>query len=144
MTDPGLHSPLTYSRPTRFAAASGALLATCLVCACSAPLATRSSEVLITTPEGGPIAGAVVRADPIDPRHPLNIADYFRAEPGTLGSWRTDAGGHASVTLLLSRPTAVSFAAAGFVPDSTLVDPSHPSPLRLTLTPLAAEAHNHR
>ncbi|MDP1661657.1 MAG: hypothetical protein Q8L55_07050 [Phycisphaerales bacterium] len=131
-------------RLTRFAAASGALLALCLASACSAPLATRSAAVFVITPEGEPIAGALVRADPVDPRHPLNIADYFRTEPGTLGSWRTDTQGHAAVRLLVDRPTAVSFAAAGFVPDSSLIDPSRLSPFRLTLTPLAAESRNPR
>lgn len=86
--------------------------------------------------DGSPIAGAVVRADPIDPHHPLNFGDYFRDEPATLGTWRTDQSGRAQITILRDRPTAISFAAAGFAPDSSLIDPEQPSPFPLTLQPL--------
>ena len=125
------------SRRARLAAAHGALLAIALAAACSSPLQTRTGEAFVTTPDGAPVAGAIVRADPIDPHHPLNIADYFRDEPSSLGSWRTDAQGRAVITLLRDRPTAISFAAADCTPDSMLIDPSCPTPLRLILNPVA-------
>lgn len=103
---------------------------------CSSPLTTRPAEAVVSSSDGAPIAGAVVRADPIDPHHPLNISDYFRGEPGTLGSWKTDQSGHARITILNDRPTALSFAAAGFAPDSVLIDPEHPSPYAVTLQPV--------
>lgn len=140
-------SPLIISRRARLAAAPGALLGLCLALACGAcgsSLATRQAEVRVTTPEGAPIPGATVRADPIDPHHPLNIGDYFKGDPGTLGIWRTDSQGHTTITLLSDRPTAVSFMAAGFTPDSMLIDATNVPPFRLTLTPVAEVQRNPR
>lgn len=154
MTGPASSNPIGNPRRARLTAAPGALLGLCLVLggaagACTSPLATRPADVIVATPDGSPVSGAVVRADPIDPHHPLNIADYFKGEPGTLGSWRTDATGHAAVTLLLDRPTAVSFTAAGHMPNSIVIDPTSPSPIcpspiRLTLTPLFGNPSNLR
>lgn len=103
---------------------------------CSAPLPTRTEEVTVTTGSGEPIAGAVVRADPIVPRHPLNIGDYFRDEPESLGVWRTDEKGHAVVSLLRDRPTELSWLALGFEPASLTIYEGRHGPFTLTLAPV--------
>ncbi|MFT3684866.1 MAG: hypothetical protein QM783_08050 [Phycisphaerales bacterium] len=88
----------------------------------------------MTDTSGAPVPGASVRADPVVPKHPLNLGDYFRADPERLGLWQTGADGRASVKLLSSRPTSVSVVGRGFVPVSRLIDPSAPSDVKLELT----------
>jgi hypothetical protein len=119
------------------------LTAACLT-GCASPLSPRAGEITVTDAAGAPVPGAVVRADPIDPRHPFNISDYLRSDPGTLGVWHTGPDGKAAISLLRDRPTAVSFIAAGYLPDSIVVDPSHPQQVHVQLTPMSVEPRNLR
>ncbi len=125
-------------RPGRVAASLFvAAAAGCLAGGCVSGLPTRAGSVTVVTEAGEPVAQALVRADPIDPRHPLNFADYLRGDTGTLGAWTTDQRGEAAITLLRDRPTTVSFAAAGFLPGSRFVDTSDGPTIRLVLVPIA-------
>jgi hypothetical protein len=126
---------LVSSRRARLTAGLGALLAACGgVGACSGgALDTRDGAVIVTDPSGAPVPGATVRADPVVPKHPLNLGDYFRSEPDRLGLWQTGADGRVGVKLLSTRPTSVSAVAPGFLPASKLIDPSAPSEVRLEL-----------
>jgi hypothetical protein len=135
VTAPRLINPLTQSRRARLAAAPGALLLL-VAAACSAPLTARTEQVTVTNADGQPVAGAVVRADPIVPRHPLNISDYLRDEPKSLGVWQTDDAGRATVTLLRDRPTQLSWLAFGYEPASMAIAEGRQGPFTLTLVPV--------
>jgi len=103
---------------------------------CASPLSTRSGEVLVTTGSGTPVEGATVRADPLDPHHPLNVADYFRGDAARLGVWTTGVNGRARIELLSDRPTEVSVLAPGYLPTSRVIDPGEPEEASFELVPL--------
>lgn len=128
-----------HPRRTRLTAGSGALFAALSLTALStiacSPLQHRTGEALVTTASGEPIAGATVRADPIDPRHPLNISDYIRPTPDTLGIWQTDAAGHAPLILLLNRPTELTIVKPGYLPASRFIDAGDSAAPRIQLEP---------
>ncbi|MBY0309020.1 MAG: carboxypeptidase-like regulatory domain-containing protein [Phycisphaerales bacterium] len=126
--------PIAERRPARLPAVLGACL--CLLSGCTGALEQREATVSVASPAGQPVAGASVRADPVVLRHPLNIGDYFRAEPQRLGVWQTGPDGRCAVKLLATRPTSLSVAAPGFLPGSLLVEPNSQQMIVVELSPL--------
>lgn len=76
---------------------------------------------LVGTPDGRPIAGAVVRSRPQNPKHVMRVSDYFRS-PASPVSVQTDANGRAVLQLPADRPFELVVAAPGRAPESISFD----------------------
>ena len=89
--------------------------------AATAPVERDVFIELVRSPEGTPIAGAVVRARPQNPKHVMRVSDYLRSTP-TPVSVQTDANGRALLRLPADRPFELVVAAPGRAPESISFD----------------------
>lgn len=89
--------------------------------AATAPVEREVLIQLVSTPEGTPIAGAVVRARPQNPKHVMRVSDYLRSTPSPV-SVQTDTNGRARLVLPADRPFELVVAAPGRAPESISFD----------------------
>ncbi len=87
----------------------------------AAPVEREVLIQLVSTPEGTPIAGAVVRARPQNPKHVMRVSDYVRSTPSPVAV-QTDTIGRARLVLPADRPFELVVAAPGRAPESISFD----------------------
>jgi hypothetical protein len=100
------------------AAALGAVAV--LLAGCSASTSSLTADVRdFTTHE--PVVGGMIRIHPMDPRHPLVVDDYLRAEPRNVQAV-TDSSGRATLFVDPSLALEIEVIASGYRLDSVFLD----------------------